>query len=188
MAIGALLLGLLAGAAPAHAGEEAVLQALRAGGVAVLLRHAQTDPGTGDPPGFRLEDCATQRNLSEAGRAQAQRVGAWFRARGIVPSVVRNSLWCRARDTARLAFGRIADWAPLANLFEDRTNERRNTEAVRAFVAQLKERELAVLVSHGTAIATFSGAHPAQGEGIVVRAMSGEGGPRLHVIGRIVVP
>jgi phosphohistidine phosphatase SixA len=166
--------------------EAALVQALRAGGVAVLVRHAQTVPGTGDPPGFRLEDCATQRNLSEAGRAQAQRFGAWFKARGLSPTLVRNSRWCRARDTARLAFGRTEDWGALANLFEDRTDEQRNAQAVRAFIAGLKERELAVLVSHGTAIATFSGAHPAQGEGIVVRAA--EGGARLQVIGRIVVP
>lgn len=189
MALWALLLGLIATAAPARADADgALVQALRAGGVAVLVRHAQTVPGSGDPPGFRLEDCSTQRNLSDAGRAQAQRLGSWFKARGIKPNVVRNSLWCRARDTARLAFGRTEDWPPLANLFEDRTNEQRNTDAVRAFVAQLKQRELAVLVSHGTAIASFSGAHPAQGEGIVVRAVAGEGGLRLQVLGRIVVP
>ncbi|MEY2935833.1 MAG: hypothetical protein RL033_6582 [Pseudomonadota bacterium] len=187
-ALSALLLTWLGSPGTAHADDAALLQALRAGAVAVLVRHAQTEPGNGDPPGFRLEDCATQRNLSEAGRAQAQRIGAWFKSRDIAPTIVRNSLWCRARDTARLAFGRSEDWDALANVFEDRTQEKRHTDAVRAFVAQLKDRQLAVLVSHGATIAAVSGVQLARGEGIVVRARAGKDGPRLEVIGRITVP
>ena len=51
------------------AGEEALWARLRAGGAALLMRHAQTEPGTGDPPGFRLDECGTQRNLDARGRA-----------------------------------------------------------------------------------------------------------------------
>jgi hypothetical protein len=43
--------------------EENPWQALRSGTAVGLLRHA-TAPGVGDPAYFRLEDCATQRNLS----------------------------------------------------------------------------------------------------------------------------
>ena len=64
---------------------------LRAGGCAVLLRHAQTDPGVGDPPGFRLDQCSSQRNLSAAGRAQAARIGQWFKSRGLQPREVQSS-------------------------------------------------------------------------------------------------
>jgi phosphohistidine phosphatase SixA len=188
LALSALLLTWLGSPRIAHADEAALLRALRSGAVAVLVRHAQTEPGTGDPPGFRLQDCATQRNLSEAGRAQAQRIGAWFKSRGITPTIVRNSLWCRARDTARLAFGRSEDWDALANVFEDRTQERRHTNAVRAFVAQLKEQQVAVLVSHGATIASVTGVQLARGEGIVVRARAGKDGPLVEVIGRITVP
>ena len=60
----------------------------------------------GDPPGFRLGECATQRQLSETGREQAQRIGTWFSARGLAPAEVRSSAWCRCLDTATLAFGR----------------------------------------------------------------------------------
>jgi phosphohistidine phosphatase SixA len=139
-------------------------------------------------PRIAHADEATQRNLSEAGRAQAQRIGAWFKSRGITPTIVRNSLWCRARDTARLAFGRSEDWDALANVFEDRTQERRHTNAVRAFVAQLKEQQVAVLVSHGATIASVTGVQLARGEGIVVRARAGKDGPLVEVIGRITVP
>ena len=51
---------------------------LRSGRCAVLWRHAQTTPGVGDPPGFQLKGCSTQRNLSEEGRAQARAAGEWF--------------------------------------------------------------------------------------------------------------
>lgn len=181
----------LAGAAPrtAHADEAAVIQALRGGGVAVLLRHSQTTPGVGDPPGWRLEDCSTQRNLDAEGRAHAKRVGAWFKKRRIVPNVVRNSPWCRTRDTAQLAFGRTEDWPALANLFGNRAPARKNAEAVRRYLAGLRKGELAVLVSHGSSISEFVGEHLGQGEAVVVRAERRPGGEVQTVaIGRITVP
>jgi phosphohistidine phosphatase SixA len=159
------------------------LAELRAGGLAVLMRHARTTAGSGDPPGYRLDDCATQRNLDDAGRAQAARVGQWFTKSGLTPAHVRNSPWCRARDTARLAFGRSDDWAALGNIF-DRELQPSHVAEVRGFVAQLKPGEFAVLVSHGVTIGALAGAHPAQGEGVLVRARSGE---PLQVVGRLVV-
>src|SRR5262249_12841152 len=55
--------------------DDALWSLLRAGGQVVLLRHDKTDPGVGDPPGMKLDDCATQRNLSDEGRAHARRLG-----------------------------------------------------------------------------------------------------------------
>ncbi|HMS81661.1 MAG TPA: histidine phosphatase family protein, partial [Burkholderiaceae bacterium] len=78
--------------------------ALRDGGCVLLLRHALTEPGVGDPPGFRIEACGTQRNLSAQGRAQAARLGASLRDAGVAIGPVRSSRWCRCLDTARLAF------------------------------------------------------------------------------------
>ena len=67
--------------------------ALHQGGVLILMRHAVTEPGTGDPPGFQVDDCTTQRNLSRQGREQAQRLGAMFAARGVQPVAVFSSAW-----------------------------------------------------------------------------------------------
>lgn len=144
----------------------------------------RTTAGAGDPPGYRLGDCATQRNLDDAGRAHAQRVGQWFAANGIEPGRVRNSLWCRCRDTAKLAFGRSEDWAALGNIF-DRELDPAHVAEVLHFVARLKAGEVAVLVSHGVTIAALTDVHPATAEGVLVRARAGE---RLQVIGRLVVP
>lgn len=51
--------------------EANLWQQLKSGGHVLLIRHAATDLGIGDPPGFDLQNCATQRNLSTAGRADA---------------------------------------------------------------------------------------------------------------------
>ena len=71
-------------------------------------------PARADPPQFRLEDCSTQRNLSAEGRRQAQAIGEQFRARQIPVEQVLSSRWCRALDTARLAFGSLTEpFSPL---------------------------------------------------------------------------
>ena len=79
---------------PSLAGADAVTEAIRKGGVALPIRHA-TAPGTFDPENFRLDDCSTQRNLSNAGRDQARRVGAHLKALGLKPGEVMTSQRCR---------------------------------------------------------------------------------------------
>jgi len=100
-----------------HSDAQASLAArMRAGGVVIAFRHALA-PGTFDPPGFVLEDCRTQRNLNEEGRAQSARIGHWFREQGLAPTLVRSSPWCRCLETARLAFGApaVQTWAALGS-------------------------------------------------------------------------
>ena len=113
---GFLFLVLAAACDIAHA-DEALWAQLRAGGLVVFIRHADTDPGVGDPPGFRLDDCKSQRNLSAAGREQARRLGEVFRRERVPVAQVLSSEWCRCRDTATLAFERYEPWAALNNLF-----------------------------------------------------------------------
>src|ERR687894_2417934 len=72
---------LVSGTGSPAASEAAAWEALRASAI-VLFRHA-TAPGTGDPSGMRLGDCSSQRNLDEAGRAQARRIGEAVRAPGV---------------------------------------------------------------------------------------------------------
>jgi hypothetical protein len=80
--------------------SDALAARLHGGGLVLLIRHAQTTPGVGDPPGFRLDDCSTQRNLSEAGRDQARAWGEWLRRNDIATTRVLSSRWCRCRETA----------------------------------------------------------------------------------------
>jgi len=156
---------------------------LAAGGCAVVLRHAQTEPGVGDPPGFRLGDCATQRNLSEAGRAAAQRFGAEFARRRIDVDAVLSSRWCRCLETAVLAFPRhgVREFAPLDSFFADRRTGAAQTASLRRFLAVQPADRLALLVTHMVNIAALTGESAAAGEALLVRTGAGAG----TVLGRL---
>lgn len=153
-------------------------QAAAEEGVAILLRHAATESGIGDPPDFRLDDCATQRNLSAPGRAQAARFGAAFAERRIRIDEVRSSQWCRCLDTARLAFPGLPVRAdPMLNsFFQDRSTEPRQTAALRAYLKDLGRRRV-VLVTHQVSIAALTGESVGMGEALVVSMRQGE--PRV---------
>ena len=182
LAIGPLV-GLLALWLPsAAAASDAVWNLLRGGGQVVLMRHAVTTPGVGDPAGFRLDDCATQRNLTGAGREEARRVGAAFRARDIPVGRVLSSRWCRCLETARLAFGRAEAWADgLDSLFEERAKDRERTATLRRFVSTRPTSGNLVLVTHGANIRSLTGIQPAPGELVVLTP----GGSDFRVSGRI---
>ncbi len=121
---GWLAAALVLSAMPAAADEAAAWAALRAGGHVALMRHASTEPGLGDPPGYKLDDCATQRNLSAQGREEARRIGERLRKEGVVVEKVYTSPWCRCRDTALEAFGKADDWEALSSFFDDRSRAR----------------------------------------------------------------
>jgi phosphohistidine phosphatase SixA len=178
-----LALPLIAGlAAPAAASEAEAWKALAAGAT-VLFRHANA-PGGGDPPGMKIGDCATQRNLDQTGRDQARRIGEAFRTRAIPVREVVSSQWCRTLETARLAFGNVVrEEAAFNSFFDDRSKE---PEATRAALALLSNASgvgagARVIVTHQVNIAALTGIAPASGEGVVV-LISQE---KVTVVGRI---
>lgn len=175
----------LSATAQAQADEPALWAALRDGGHVALIRHALA-PGTGDPPGFRVDDCRTQRNLSAEGRAQARALGERFRANGIEAAAVYSSQWCRALDTARaLALGEVTPFAGLNSFFAGRGDEAEHTRASRALIAEhARVSKALMLVSHQVNITALSGVFPASGEIIVMRA----DGDALTLVGRIPPP
>ncbi len=148
-----LLLVALALAVPGQAvADEALWQRLRGGGQVILMRHAVTTPGVGDPAGFKLDDCATQRNLTDAGRKDARRVGATLRTRGIPIGRVLSSPWCRCVATAQLAFGVAEPWTPLGNLFDNRAGEAEQLRALRELAGRTPTGGNVVLVTHGSVV------------------------------------
>jgi broad specificity phosphatase PhoE len=159
-----LLLALLPLGAQA---DEKLWQLLRAGGQVVLMRHTITDPGSGDPPGMRLDDCATQRNLSDEGRAHARRIGEGLKKRGIPAGSVVSSPWCRCVETAKLALGRVdATSSALSNLFGRHENRERQAAEMRKLV--VREKANRFLVSHGSTISALTGVYLGTGEMVVV--------------------
>ncbi len=151
-------------------------------GTVVLFRHAEA-PGTGDPPDFRLDDCATQRNLDESGRTQARRIGAEFRAHGIVVASVLSSQWCRVQDSAELAFpGQRRDEPIFNSYFRDARSRQQQTEAARALIDTWTGPGVLAVFTHQVNITDLTGVVPASGEGVIVRGAQ-EGG--VQVLGRL---
>ncbi len=147
----------------------------------MLFRHANA-PGGGDPPGMRLGDCASQRNLDGAGREQARRIGLAFMTRGIAVASVLTSQWCRTRETAALAFpGRATDAPDFNSFFSDRGRGDAQTAAARVVLARWRGPGALVVVTHQVNITALTGIFPASGEGIVLERR-GEG---FGVAGRI---
>lgn len=179
-----LAVTLLAPLARAAHADDALLASLRTGGIVVALRHALA-PGTFDPAGLRLDDCSTQRNLSEEGRAQARRIGAWFAQRQLVPAAVRSSPWCRCVDTATLAFGRAEPWAALGSPrgSPERTNANHLGQLRTALqAAATRPGRFEVWVTHMFVLSDLVGENTASGEGLVLQALP-QGGVKL--LGRI---
>jgi len=151
-------------------GDAAAL--IREGGVVLALRHALA-PGTFDPPQFKPGDCSTQRNLSDEGRAQARRIGHWFRTRALQPGRVRSSPWCRCVDTATLAFGAAEPWSALGSPrgASEVTNAESLAELRRAVVQAGAQRgRFEVWVTHMFVLSDLVGTHTGSGEGLVLRA------------------
>lgn len=171
----ACVAGLGLGAASAARGQPApvgpVLAALAEGGMVAVIRHAEA-PGTGDPPGFRLGDCSTQRNLSEAGRRQAAELGRRFRAAGVLVTTVRSSRWCRALETAALAFPdtSVEPDAALDSFFARPDLGKRQTDQARRNIDRWRGRQgVLAMVTHQVNITALTGIMPADAEVVVLR-------------------
>lgn len=174
----------LLAAAPAARADERIWSLVKGGGQAIFVRHAITTPGVGDPPNMRLTDCSTQRNLTDAGRAHARRVGEAFRARAIPVDRVLSSPWCRCQETARLAFGPPETWAPLGNLFGRPENRAAQVQELQALASERRIGGNVVLVTHGSTISALTGINPDTAEMVVVTPL-GDG--RSVVAGRLTV-
>lgn len=167
-----LLLGTPALLLAAPLSAATVGERFSAGGHVLLMRHAEA-PGVGDPPGLRLDDCSTQRNLSAAGREQARAAGRWLRAQGLQRAQVWSSPWCRCLDTARLLdYGAVAVEPSLSSFFGDYERGPRQREALQAFIARLQDAPpgpAPVLVTHQVVISAYAGGSVSSAEMVLVR-------------------
>ena len=155
----------------------------------VVIRHAETDPGIGDPPGYRLDDCSSQRQLSAVGRAQAARLAASLAAQGWRPGEVRSSHWCRCLDTARLAFGSVEPWAALDSFFDAPDRGPAQTAQLRAALAGLPTKTVAVWVTHQVNIQALTGESVGFAEALVLRSqLQADGQAGVQVLGRFATP
>ena len=156
-------------------------------GVVILMRHALA-PGGGDPPGFRLGDCRTQRNLSDAGRQQARRIGRDIKESGVKVAAVLSSPWCRSKDTATLLdIGPVKTRGYLGSTFTApaSVSEKRRTITRRLIQSHRGGDGVVIVVGHYANIMDLTGIAVDSGEALAVQM--DEGG-EIVVLERIPAP
>ena len=167
----AISLSVMPGLAAAESSEGWV--ALVKGGHVALIRHGNAPPGYGgDPPGFKIDDCKTQRNLDEQGRGEARALGEAFRNQGVRVDRILSSPWCRCLETARLmAVGPVeTSWALVPDM--DPSVSVRLRE-LREIVAAWRGPGTLVLVTHAFTVRALLGFLPIQGETVVLEPRPG---------------
>jgi phosphohistidine phosphatase SixA len=158
--------------------------ALVKGGHVVLIRHGNAPPGYGDPPGFKIDDCTTQRNLDELGREQARALGGAFRNHGVREDRILSSPVCRCLETARLmAVGPVeSSWA----LVPDRDpNAPARLLELKEMVSTWRGPGTLVLVTHAFTVRPLLGFLPIQGEIVVLKPAPGSGSG-ADLVGRLI--
>jgi phosphohistidine phosphatase SixA len=185
LVVTALTLSLIVASTGAAADERDAWAALVNGSHVALVRHGNAPPGSGgDPPGFQIDDCATQRNLDERGRAQARSVGEAFREHGVPVDKVLSSPWCRCLETARLmALG------PIESMIAVASNEQfpELLFVLKQMVAGWRGPGTLVLVTHALTVRALVGIMPEQAETVVVRPRLGDQAG-MDIVGRISTP
>jgi phosphohistidine phosphatase SixA len=176
---------LLLGGSHSTRADEAGFAAVAAGGHVVLLRHGKTPGGAGDPPGFRIDDCTTQRNLTDEGREQVRVHARLLRAHNAKIDKVLSSAWYRCRETAALLdAGEVGHLAALDNLFGRWEAREGKTRALRELVRGWKGPGTLALVTHGANVLPLVHIQPSEAEGIVVKPIP-ESAEGFEVVGRI---
>ena len=163
------LLFTIATTSTVEADDDSAWRALAVPGTVAVMRHALA-PGFSDPENFDVNDCTTQRNLNDAGRDQARRIGAALRSRGLTFDKVYSSEWCRCRETAALLdIGPVTPLPALNSFFENRKNEPQQTAYMREFLAKNASQKKLFLVTHQVNIWALAGQGTDSGEIIIVK-------------------
>ena len=135
----------------------------------ILIRHSLA-PGGGDPIGFKINDCKTQRNLNRAGINQSKKIGKLFKKNKVPIDQVLSSQWCRCKDTAKYAFGNFKEFTPLNSTFQSpyNKNEPKQLKELYNFVKKWdgKDKNL-VLITHYSIITAVTNAVPSSGEIVI---------------------
>jgi phosphohistidine phosphatase SixA len=148
------------------------LQGSNPKGYVLLMRHALA-PGVGDPTNFKVNDCSTQRNLSEQGRLEAEEIGQWLKRREIKILRVESSRWCRAKETAQiLNIGKVVLNKNLDSLLgeSDLPNHKQTVNIKKRIVNHRGSNGLLVFVGHFVNFQAITGASLDSGEGVLVKA------------------
>jgi len=145
-----------------------LINQLEDGGKLIFIRHAYA-PGNGDPAGFNLNDCSTQRNLSDDGKKQAQRIGEFFNKNKIEIDEVLSSEWCRCKETAKIAFKNYSTNSFLNSFYSSKfsKNKDKQVKAFKYYIKNLAGKKNSIFVTHYVFISEVLNYAPSSGEIVV---------------------
>ena len=135
----------------------------------ILIRHSLA-PGGGDPDGFKINDCKTQRNLNREGINQSKKIGKLFKKNKVPVDQVLSSQWCRCKDTAKYAFGNFKEFTALNSTFQSpyNKNEGQQLKELYKFIKKWDGKgKNIVLITHYSIITAVTNAVPSSGEIVI---------------------
>ena len=145
-----------------------LMNQLKDGGKLIFIRHAYA-PGSGDPANFNLNDCSTQRNLSDEGRNQAKLIGEFFIKNKIEIDKVLSSEWCRCKETAKIAFRNFSTNSFLNSFYSLKyaENKDKQVRALNNYIKNFESKKNLILVTHYVLISEVLNYGPSSGEIVV---------------------
>ena len=138
------------------------------GGKLIFIRHAYA-PGNGDPDGFEILNCASQRNLNKKGIEQSKSIGHFFLKNGIIIDRILSSEWCRCKDTAKYAFKKYETKSFLNSFFSPKYthNKINQIKELKEYVKKWDKKKNLILVTHFVVISEILGISALSGEIII---------------------
>ena len=148
--------------------DKNLMNQLEDGGKLIFIRHAYA-PGSGDPNNFNLNDCFTQRNLSDDGRNQAKNIGEFFKKNKIKIDKVLSSEWCRCKETAKIAFKNFSTISFLNSFYSSKyaKNKDKQVKALNEYAKKFKSNKNLILITHYVLISEVLNYGPSSGEIVV---------------------
>ena len=145
-----------------------LIEELRNGGKLIFIRHAYA-PGGGDPSNFDINDCSTQRNLSNKGRLQAKKIGFFFKKNNIPVTKIYSSEWCRCKETASIAFKDFETKKFLNSFFSSKftKNKKKQMADFEKFINNWDSKTNLVFITHYVVISQILNYSPSSGEIVV---------------------
>ena len=135
----------------------------------IFIRHSLA-PGGGDPVGFKIDDCKTQRNLNRTGINQSKKIGKLFKKNKVPVDQVLSSQWCRCKDTAKYAFGDFKEFTALNSTFQSPYDKNEGMQLNELYDYTRKwdgKGKNLVLVTHYSIITAVTNAVPSSGEIVI---------------------
>ena len=148
--------------------SDLILNSLKEGKKIIFIRHAIA-PGNGDPDNFNINDCKTQRNLSEEGVEQSKNIGIFFEENKIKIDKILSSEWCRCKDTAKIAFNNFETFDSLNSFYDEKfaQNEDIQIQNLKKYIKSWKSDKNLILVTHFVVISSILNVGTSSGEMII---------------------